>query len=48
VADAIANARSQPIVTVLPRVEQRGGTPTMVLPADAGYDVVEAPLAEVS
>jgi 8-oxo-dGTP pyrophosphatase MutT (NUDIX family) len=48
VADAVANARSRPIVTVLPRVEQRGETPTMVLPADAGYDVVEAPLAEVS
>jgi len=48
VADAFANARSEPIVTVLPRVEKRGETPVMVLPADAGYDVVEAPLAEVS
>jgi len=48
VAAAIANARSERIVTVLPRVEQRGETPMMVLPADAGYDVVEAPLAEVS
>jgi hypothetical protein len=35
-------------VTVLPRVEKRGETPTMVLPADAGYDVVEAPLAELA
>ena len=48
VAAALENARSQPIVTVLPRVEQRGETPTMVLPEAAGYDVVEAPLAEVS
>jgi 8-oxo-dGTP pyrophosphatase MutT (NUDIX family) len=48
VAEAFANARSGPIVTVLPRIEKRGETPTMVLPADAGYDVVEAPLAEVS
>jgi hypothetical protein len=48
VAEALANARSQPIVTVLPRIEKRGDVPTMVLPADAGYDVVEAPLAEVS
>ena len=48
VAAAFENARSQPIVTVLPRIEQRGETPTMVLPANAGYDVVEAPLAEVS
>lgn len=48
VADALAQARSGPIVTVLPRVERRGKTPMMVLPADAGYDVVEAPLTEVS
>jgi 8-oxo-dGTP pyrophosphatase MutT (NUDIX family) len=48
VADAFENARREPIVTVLPRIEKRGETPMMVLPADAGYDVVEAPLAEVS
>jgi 8-oxo-dGTP pyrophosphatase MutT (NUDIX family) len=48
VADALARARSGPIVTVLPRVERRGETPMMVLPADAGYDVLEAPLTEVS
>jgi len=48
VADAVASARREPIVTVLPRIEKRGETSMMVLPADAGYDVVEAPLAEVS
>jgi 8-oxo-dGTP pyrophosphatase MutT (NUDIX family) len=48
VADAVANARREPIVTVLPRIEKRGETSMMVLPADAGYDVVEAPLTEVS
>jgi hypothetical protein len=48
VAEAVAAARREPIVTVLPRVEKRGETPTMVLPADAGYEVVEAPLSEVS
>jgi 8-oxo-dGTP pyrophosphatase MutT (NUDIX family) len=48
VGEAFANARSAPIVTVLPRIEKRGDTPTMVLPEGAGYDVVEAPLAEVS
>ena len=48
VADAVESARREPIVTVLPRIEKRGETPMMVLPADAGYDVVEAPLAEVS
>jgi len=48
VAEAFAAARREPIVTVLPRVEKRGDVPTMILPADAGYDVVEAPLSEVS
>jgi 8-oxo-dGTP pyrophosphatase MutT (NUDIX family) len=48
VAEAVAAARREPIVTVLPRVEKRGETPTMVLPADAGYELVEAPLSEVS
>ena len=47
VADAFEAARREPIVTVLPRVEKRGDTPTMVLPPDAGYEVVEAPLSEV-
>lgn len=48
VAEAFEAARREPIVTVLPRVEMRGETRTMVLPADAGYEVVEAPLSEVS
>jgi 8-oxo-dGTP pyrophosphatase MutT (NUDIX family) len=48
VADAFAAARREAIVTVLPRVEKRGDTPTMVLPADAGYELVEAPMSEVS
>jgi 8-oxo-dGTP pyrophosphatase MutT (NUDIX family) len=48
VASALESARREPIVTVLPRIERRGETPTMVLPAEAGYDVVEAPLSEVS
>lgn len=47
-AEACAAARRERIVTVLPRVEQRGETPTMVLPDDAGYEVVEAPLSELS
>jgi hypothetical protein len=48
VAEALAAARREPIVTVLPRVEKRGETPTMVLPEGAGYEPVEAPLSEVS
>jgi hypothetical protein len=48
VAAALESARSQPIVTVLPRIEKRGEIQVMLLPAAAGYDVVEAPLSEVS
>jgi hypothetical protein len=44
VAEAFDAARREPIVTVFPRVEQRDGVATMVLPADAGYDVTEAPV----
>jgi 8-oxo-dGTP pyrophosphatase MutT (NUDIX family) len=45
VAEALATARRTPVVTVLPRVERRGDDRVLVLPADAGYDVVEAPVA---
>lgn len=44
VADALAAARRDRIVTVHPRVELRDGERRMVLPADAGYDVVETPV----
>jgi 8-oxo-dGTP pyrophosphatase MutT (NUDIX family) len=47
VADAIAAARSAPVVTVLPRVEDRDGVKMMVIPAEAGYDVTAAPLADL-
>jgi len=42
VADAIAAARASRIVTVLPRVEQSARGPVLRIPAEAGYDVVEA------
>ena len=48
VGEAIRAAQSRRVVTVFPRIEQRGGEPTLVIPADAGYDVVEAPLSELS
>ncbi len=41
-------ARQSPIVTVFPRVEQRSGVATIVLPDNAGYDVTEAPVSELS
>jgi len=47
VQEALATARQAPVVTVLPRLEQRGSEQVMVLPAEAGYDVVEAPLSDV-
>jgi len=46
VAAAIAAARSAPVVSVLPRVEERGGEKLLVIPAEAGYDVTAAPLAQ--
>jgi len=47
VADAIAAARSAPVVTVLPRIEGHGGEQRMVIPAEAGYELTSAPLADL-
>lgn len=47
VADALAAARGAPVVTVLPLVARTDAGPVMRLPAEAGYDVVEAPLDAV-
>ncbi len=47
VAEAFAAARSAPIVTVHPRVETRDGEQRMILPAEAGYEVSDAPLDAV-
>lgn len=44
VAAALDAAGSRPVVTVFPRVEKRDGELRMILPAEADYDVVEAPL----
>jgi len=46
VADAIARARSAPIVPVLPTVGQRADGPVIQIPAEADYDITEAPLDE--
>ena len=45
VADAIAAAERQPVVTVLPQIEDREGEKWMVLPPEAGYQVSEAPIS---
>jgi 8-oxo-dGTP pyrophosphatase MutT (NUDIX family) len=45
VAEALESARRDAIVTVLPRIEtEADGSLTMVLPEDAGYDTVRAPM----
>jgi 8-oxo-dGTP pyrophosphatase MutT (NUDIX family) len=46
-AAAIAAATSAPVVSVLPHVEERGGEKMLVIPAEAGYDVTAAPLADL-
>ena len=45
--DAIAAARAHPVVTVLPRIAQGANGAVLRIPAEAGYDIVEAPLDEV-
>lgn len=44
VADAIAQARSRPIVAVLPTVGRGPDGPVIRIPAEADYDLTEAPL----
>jgi 8-oxo-dGTP pyrophosphatase MutT (NUDIX family) len=46
VADAIARARSKPVVAVLPTVGKNADGPTIRIPAEADYDLTEAPLEE--
>ena len=48
VSEAMLAARSETIVTVLPELKKReDGTMMLVLPADAGYDIVEAPVDNI-
>jgi len=44
VGDAIEAARASRVVTVLPRVERGPDGPVIRIPAEADYDLVEAPL----
>jgi 8-oxo-dGTP pyrophosphatase MutT (NUDIX family) len=45
--DAIARASERPLVTVLPKVEQRTDGDVLVIPSDAGYGVVAEPLSSI-
>jgi 8-oxo-dGTP pyrophosphatase MutT (NUDIX family) len=44
VEEALATARAATIVTVLPRIEHTDAGAVLRIPAEAGYDVVDAPL----
>ena len=46
VAEALARARREPIVTVLPTLRRGASGPVIRIPEAAGYDVVEAALDE--
>ena len=46
--DAADRARSRPLVTVEPKVEQRPGGGVLVIPPDAGYGAVEEPLSALA
>jgi len=43
---AIAAARAQPVVTVLPRIDRSAKGAFLRIPVEAGYDLVEAPVEE--
>lgn len=45
--DCVTRANGRPLVTVEPQIQDRPGGKVLVLPPDAGYGVVEEPLASV-
>jgi len=47
VAEALAAARQGRVVTVLPVIVRDDAGPVLRIPADAGYDILEAPLSEL-
>lgn len=47
VAGVLDTARAAPVVTVLPEIVQTDQGPMMRLPADAGYEITEAPMEGV-
>ena len=46
--DAVARARAREVVTVEPQVTMRDGERVLVLPPEAGYGVVEAPMERIT
>lgn len=47
VAEAIAKAKTDPIVTVEPKVISKDGKQLLTIPPDAGYGVIEEPMSAV-
>ncbi len=47
VAEALAAARAAPVVPVLPRIERGESGPRIRIPAEAGYDLTEAPVEDL-
>ena len=45
--DAISRATSRPLVTVLPKVVERDGARSLIIPEDAGYGAVAEPMDRV-
>lgn len=43
-ADAVARAKTRPLVTLLPELVERDGRPLLKIPADAGYGAVTEPV----
>jgi len=48
VEEALATARAASVVTVMPRIEKTDAGPVLRIPAEADYDLVEAPLAAMA
>lgn len=46
-AEAIARAKSDPIVTVEPQIVERNGNKVLVIPEEAGYGKIEEPMSSL-
>jgi 8-oxo-dGTP pyrophosphatase MutT (NUDIX family) len=47
VTEALARAKSEPVVTVEPKVEMRGSQQVLTIPEEAGYGKIEEPMTSL-
>jgi len=47
VAEALARAKAEPVVTVEPKVETRGSQQVLTIPEEAGYGKIEEPMTSL-